>query len=170
MASEQHYCERHHRPAVASRVRLRADGSREVEYLCELDLAEEGLSRGFGGRSLFDEFFSDMFGRAPATAGGAQAPAAPARPVERVDITQSFSDATRELLRRAAQTALDWGSLDLESDHLLHAALQDDVVRHVLEQVGADPQAIAAQLEEEAQKGERTDVSPSLSPDAKAGW
>jgi ATP-dependent Clp protease ATP-binding subunit ClpC len=168
MASEQHYCERHHRPAVASRVRLRADGSREVEYLCELDLAEEGLSRGFGGRSLFDEFFSDMFGRTPATAAATQAPAAPARPVERVDITQSFSDATRELLRRAAQTALDWGSLDLESDHLLHAALQDDVVRHVLQQVGADPQAIAAQIEEEAQKGERTDVSPSLSPDGKA--
>ena len=31
-----------------------------------------------------------------------------------------------------------------------------------------DPQAIAAQLEEEADKGERTDVAPSLTPDAKA--
>ena len=32
----------------------------------------------------------------------------------------------------------------------------------------ADPEAIAAQVEEEAEKGERTDVAPSLSPDAKA--
>ena len=41
-------------------------------------------------------------------------------------------------------------------------------MRHVLEQIDADPQAIAAQLEEEAEKGERTDVAPSLAPDAKA--
>ena len=166
MASEHHYCARHHRPAVASRVHLRPDGSREVEYLCELDLAEERLSRPFGGRSLFDEFFSDVFGRS--ATGEPAAPAATPRQVERVDITEFFSDATRELLRRAAQTALDWGSLDLESDHLLHAALQDGVVRHVLQQTGADPDAIAAQLEEEVGRSDRTDVSPSLSPDAKA--
>jgi ATP-dependent Clp protease ATP-binding subunit ClpC len=33
--------------------------------------------------------------------------------------------------------------------------------------VGADPETSRAQLEEEAQKGGRTDVSPSLAPDAK---
>jgi ATP-dependent Clp protease ATP-binding subunit ClpC len=85
-----------------------------------------------------------------------------------VDVTEFFSDATRGLLQRAAQTALEWGSLDLDSDHLLYAALQDDVVRHVLAQIDADPQAIAAQIEEEADRAERTDVSPSFSPDAKA--
>jgi ATP-dependent Clp protease ATP-binding subunit ClpC len=135
-----------------------------VEYLCELDLAEERLSRGFGGRSIFDDFFSDFLGDTPGRGGIA----APRRQVERVDVTQFFSDATRELLQRAAQTALEWGSLDLDSDHLLYAALQDDVVRHVLEQIDADPDAIAAQLEEEAEQAERTDVAPSLSPDAKA--
>ena len=36
----------------------------------------------------------------------------------------------------------------------------------MLEEVGADPEAIRAQLEEEAEKGGRTDVSPSA-PDAK---
>ena len=41
-------------------------------------------------------------------------------------------------------------------------------MRHVLQQIDADPDAIAAQVEEEAEKGERTDVAPSLSPDAKA--
>jgi ATP-dependent Clp protease ATP-binding subunit ClpC len=169
--AEQHLCQRHGRPAVASRVRLRPDGTQEIEYLCEIDLAEERMSgRLGGGRSLFDEFFSDFFDRSPAGDGGTgRAPAqAPARRAESVDVTQFFSDATRQLLQRAAQTALEWGSLDLESDHLLYGALQDDVVRHVLEQVGADPDAIAAQLEEEAEKGERTDVAPSLAPDAKA--
>ena len=166
MAAEQHLCERHGRPAVASRVRLRPDGTQEVEYLCDIDLAEERMGRLGGGRnSLFDDFFSDFFGEGGGP--GARRPA-PQRQVERVDVTQFFSDATRELLQRAAQTALEWGSLDLDTDHLLYAALQDDVVRHVLRQVDADPEAIAAQVEEEADRAERTDVAPSLSPDAKA--
>src|SRR3954465_15860863 len=160
----EHLCQRHGRPAVAARVRLRPDGTQETEYLCELDLAEERMSSRFGGSSLFDEFFSDVFGQRPSTGGSA----APARQVERVDVTQFFSDATRELLQRAAQTALEWGSLDLDSDHPLYAALQDEVVRHVLREIDADPEAIAAEIEEEADKAQRTDVSPSLSPDAKA--
>jgi ATP-dependent Clp protease ATP-binding subunit ClpC len=160
----EHRCQRHGRPAVASRVRLRPDGTQETEYLCELDLAEERMSSRFGGRSLFDDFFSDFFDQGP-SAGRVSAPT---RQVERVDVTQFFSDATRELLQRAAQTALEWGSLDLDTDHLLHAALRDDVVRHVLRTIDADPDAIAAQLGEEAEKTERTDVAPSLTPDAKA--
>ena len=160
----EHRCQRHGRPAVASRVRLRPDGTQETEYLCELDLAEERMSSRFGGRSLFDDFFSDFFDQGP-SAGRVSAPT---RQVERVDVTQFFSDATRELLQRAAQTALEWGSLDLDTDHLLHAALRDDVVRHVLRTIDADPDAIAAQLEDEAEKTERTDVAPSLTPDAKA--
>src|ERR687895_107639 len=160
----EHVCQPHGRPAVASRVRLRPDGTQETEYLCELDLAEERMSSRFGGRSLFDDFFSDFFDQGP-SAGRVSAPT---RQVERVDVTQFFSDATRELLQRAAQTALEWGSLDLDTDHLLHAALRDDVVRHVLRTIDADPDAIAAQLEDEAEKTERTDVAPSLTPDAKA--
>ncbi len=164
--ADQPVCQRHGRPAVASRVHTRPDGTQEVEYLCEIDVAEERVRRLGGRRSLFDDFFSDFFGDG-GTGAGERMPAQQ-RQVERVDVTQFFSDATRELLQRAAQTALEWGSLDLDTDHLLYAALQDDVVRHVLEQIDADPQAIAAQLEEEADKGERTDVAPSLAPDAKA--
>jgi ATP-dependent Clp protease ATP-binding subunit ClpC len=170
MAVDQPVCQRHGRPAVASRVRLRPDGTQEVEYLCEIDLAEEQMSSRFGGRgSLFDDFFSDFFGDGQTAGTGAgRGAVAPPRQVERVDVTQFFSDATRELLQRAAQTAVEWGSLDLESDHLLYAALEDGVVQHVLRQVDADPDAIRSEIEEEADKAQRTDVSPSLSPDAKA--
>src|SRR3989454_12707279 len=99
-AAAQPVCQRHGRPAVASRVRLRPDGTQEVEYLCELDLAEERLSSRFGGRSLFDDFFSDFFGDSQ----GRERVTAPARQVEHVDVTQFFSDATRALAQRAAQT------------------------------------------------------------------
>ena len=119
---------------------------------------------GFGGLGMFDDFFSRFSepAGAPASAGPTGRSA-----VEQVDVTTLFSDATRELLQRAATTAVEWGSLDLDTDHLLRAALDDEVVVHVLEQVGADPKSVAAQIEEEAERGKPTDVSPSLSPDAK---
>ena len=84
-----------------------------------------------------------------------------------MDITQFFSDSTSELLQRAAQQAAEWGSLDLNTEHLLWAALGDGVARRVLAEVDADPDALKAQLEEEVSRGARTQVSPSLAPDAK---
>jgi ATP-dependent Clp protease ATP-binding subunit ClpC len=59
------------------------------------------------------------------------------------------------------------GSADLNTEHLLYAALEDGVVRRVLEGTDADPDQIRAQLEEETGKEARKDVSPSLAPDAK---
>ncbi|HET6695219.1 MAG TPA: Clp protease N-terminal domain-containing protein, partial [Gaiellaceae bacterium] len=155
-------------------VRIRENGRVVTRNLCDVHLAEAragrlGLGDGGsgGGRSLFDEFFSDFFEDFGGSAAGRPS-TRPQRPVEQIDVTESFSDATRELLQRAAQKALEWGSLDLDTDHLLWAAVQDDVVSHVLKQLGADAGAIAEQVEEEADQGARTDVAPSLTPDAKA--
>ena len=103
--------------------------------------------------SLFDEFFSEFFDRPFGIEGatsptGARTSAPPARrAVEQVDITQFFSDATRELLQRAAQRAIDWGSLDLDTEHLLWAAMQDDLVAQIVRHADGDPAAIAAQIE-----------------------
>ena len=162
------------RPAVVTVRRIIPGEGQRVEHLCEIHAAEAGAGRSaFGGRSplgggsLFDDFFGRFFDQEPTAAGGGRGMAGPTRQAEQVDITQFFSDSTTQLLQRAAQQALEWGSLDLTSEHLLYAALQDGVVRRVLDEVGADADAIRAQLEEEAQKGERTDVSPSLAPDAK---
>ena len=159
------------RPAVVTVRRVVPGEGQRVEHLCEIHAAEAGAGRSsFGGRSplgggsLFDDFFGRFFDEEPG--GFSRGMASPGQ-AEQVDITQFFSDSTTNLLQRAAQQALEWGSLDLTSEHLLYAALEDRVVRRVLEEVGADPQAIRAQLEEEAQKGGRTDVSPSLAPDAK---
>src|ERR687893_11699 len=120
--------------------------------------------------SLFDEFFSDFFERpfgadAPPGAPGARATAPARRRVEQVDITEFFSDATRELLQRAAQRALEWGSFDLDSEHLLWAAMQDDLVAQIVRHADGDPAAIAAQVADEAEQGGRTDVAPSLTPE-----
>jgi ATP-dependent Clp protease ATP-binding subunit ClpC len=165
------------RPAVVTVRRIIPGEGERVEHLCEIHAAEAGvLGRSsfegsplgggrLGGGSLFDDFFGRFFDDEPF--GAREGGIANRRQTEQVDITQFFSDATTELLQRAAQQAVEWGSLDLTSEHLLYAALEDRVVRRVLEEVGADPEAIRAQLEEEAEKGGRTDVSPSLAPDAK---
>ena len=61
------------RPAVAT-VRIRQNGEEQTIAVCEEHLRElQGQSRGagrspFGGRSLFDEFFSDFFGDSAAGA------------------------------------------------------------------------------------------------------
>jgi ATP-dependent Clp protease ATP-binding subunit ClpC len=161
------------RPAVVTVRRVVPGEGQRVEHLCEIHAAEAGVGRStFGGRSplgggsLFDDFFDRFFDEGPRgeTRGGG---VVPRRQAEQVDITQFFNDSTTELLQRAAQQAVEWGNLDLSSEHLLYAALEDNVVRRVLEGVEADPEAIRAQLEEEADKGGRTDVTPSLAPDAK---
>src|ERR687889_393703 len=163
------------RPAVVTVRRIVPGEPPRIEHLCEVHAAEAraggrsplgGSPLGGGGGSLFDDFFGRFFDGEPfgeTRRGGA----VPRRQAEQVDITQFFSDATTELLQRAAQQAVEWGSLDLTSEHLLYAALQDNVVRRVLEGAGANPDEIRAQIEEEAQRGGRTDVSPSLAPDAK---
>ena len=104
MAVDQPVCQRHGRPAVASRVRLRPDGTQEVEYLCEIDLAEEQMSSRFGGRgSLFDDFFSDFFGDGQ-TAGTAQAASGRATAAGRARRRHSV------LQRRHARTAATRGA------------------------------------------------------------
>jgi ATP-dependent Clp protease ATP-binding subunit ClpC len=159
------------RPAAVAVRRTVPGEGQTVQYLCELHAAEARGGRpplgtsALGGGSLFDDFFDRFFdeGRSGVRGGGTTA----RRQAEQVDVTRFFSAATTELLRRAAQQAVKWGSLDLTGEHLLYAALEDMVVQRVLEEAGADPDALRAQLEEEAQKGGRTDVSPTLAPDAK---
>ena len=155
------------RPAVGTVRRITPGRPPETLHLCEVHLAERrlgGAGSGLGGLGMFDDFFSRFFG---GPAGAGMSATREQRPVEQIDITERFSDATRDLLQRAAQTAVEWGSLDLDTEHLLHAALEDDVVVHVLEQAGADPKAIAAQIEEQVERQKPTDVAPSLSPNAK---
>src|ERR687895_418687 len=165
------------RPATVAIRRIVPGEPPRIEHLCEVHAAEArgGRSRPrgspLGGGSLFDDFFGRFFeegasGGAGRSSAGRRS-VAPERSAEQVDITQLFSGSTNELLQRAARQAAQWGSADLNTEHLLHAALEDKVVRRVLEGADAAPDQIRAQLEEQTAKEARRDVSPSLAPDAK---
>jgi ATP-dependent Clp protease ATP-binding subunit ClpC len=161
------------RPARVTIRRIVPGGQPRIEHLCEIHAAEaRGQRSSLGGPSLssgsiFDDFFSRFL---DAPEGGMSSPTrrtTPSRGAEQVDITQFFSDSTSALLQRAAQRAGEWGSVNLDDEHLLHAALEDGVVRRLIEEVDADPDQIRAQIEEEAERGGRLEVSPELSPEAK---
>jgi hypothetical protein len=131
------------RPAVVAVRRTVPGEGQTVQYLCELHAAEARGGRSslgsspLGGGSLFDDFFDRFFDQGRPGVGETTA----RRQAEQVDVTQFFSAATTELLERAAQQAVEWGNLDLTGEHLLYAALEDTVVRRVLEGAGADPDA-----------------------------
>jgi ATP-dependent Clp protease ATP-binding subunit ClpC len=160
------------RPAVVTVRRTVPGEPPRIEHLCEVHAAEARGGRSafggspLGGSSLFDEFFGRFFDEGPQGTAPGRA-AAPRQRAEQVDITRYFSDATTELLQRAARSAMEQGSLDLADEHLLLAALEDPTVRRVLEAADADADQIRAQLEERAEKGGSTDVAPSLSPGSK---
>jgi ATP-dependent Clp protease ATP-binding subunit ClpC len=108
------------------------------------------------GASPFDDFFSRYFGGS-----------VPQRQPRRVDIGQLLTEQARELLRDAATQAAQWGDSDLDTDHLLWAATKEEPTRRLLTAAGADPGAIARDIESRAQRGPAREEAPSLTPSAK---
>jgi ATP-dependent Clp protease ATP-binding subunit ClpC len=113
-------------------------------------------SDDFSDTPPFDDIFSRFFGNA-----------APRRPVQRIDIGQLLTEQARELVRDAAAQASQWGDPDLDTDHLLWAATRQEPVRRLLGGAGADPDAIARDIESNAERREPRQEMPSLTPAAK---
>jgi ATP-dependent Clp protease ATP-binding subunit ClpC len=90
---------------------------------------------GSGG-SPFDEFLSQFFGNT-----------SPGRRPYAVDITRLMSEQSRQLVAAAAAHAADQGCAELDTSHLLWSATQAPGSRDLLERVGADPDAVAAELD-----------------------
>ena len=92
----------------------------------------------------WDEFFSRFFG-----SGAAR------KPVHRVDISRLMSGQAREVVIEAARRAVDTGSGDLDTDHLLWSALHRDQLRDLLRRAGGDPDALLQDLERRTETGHR---------------
>ncbi len=70
------------------------------------------------------------------------------RPVYRVDIGKLMSAEARDLVVEAAQRATELGAADIDTDHLLWAALRREGMRAMVRRAGADPDALLVQLEQ----------------------
>src|SRR3954449_6038864 len=104
--------------------------------------------------SPFDDFFARYGG-------------GPGVPRQRIDITQFLSEQARELVNAAARRAVEVGSPDLDTDHLLWAMTEDESTRQFLGRAGADPAQLRAELDGLPRRGEPRAETPALTPAAK---
>ncbi|MFJ9411594.1 ATP-dependent Clp protease ATP-binding subunit [Streptomyces sp. NPDC101393] len=112
------------------------------------------MSNGFMGPEgygpdPFGEFLARLFRRAAEGPGGAG-------PLPRqADIAHLMSEPARELVTEAAAYAAEHGSPELGTEHLLRAALATEPTRSLMAQSGADPEALAADIDNSAGEGPR---------------
>ncbi|KUN09558.1 Clp protease [Streptomyces yokosukanensis] len=113
----------------------------------------------FGSSDPFSELFNRFFGTSPASSPPA---------VQRVPIGRLLTDSSQELLSLAAQRAVEDGTSDLDTEHLLWAATKVEPSRRLLSQVGIDPDALAAEIAKilPRESGEPS-AQPGLTPAAK---
>ncbi|MGA5042231.1 ATP-dependent Clp protease ATP-binding subunit [Streptomyces capoamus] len=90
----------------------------------------------------FGEFLARFFGGTGGT-GGAPGP-------RHIDIGRLLSQPARELVRGAAQYAAEHGSRDLDTQHLLRAAVSTEPTRSLLSRAGADPDSLAHEIDDRA--------------------
>ncbi|MFF5858170.1 ATP-dependent Clp protease ATP-binding subunit [Streptomyces sp. NPDC012751] len=113
----------------------------------------------FGSSDPFSELLNRFFGMSPASSPPA---------VQRVPIGRLLTESSRELLNLAARRAVEDGTSDLDTEHLLWAATRVDPSRRLLAQVGVDPETLAAELAKvlPRESGEPS-AQPGLTPAAK---
>ncbi|MET7522550.1 ATP-dependent Clp protease ATP-binding subunit [Streptomyces sp. 900116325] len=71
----------------------------------------------------------------------------------RIDFSRLLSGPARQLVTTAASYAAQHGSTDLDTEHLLRAALSAEPTRRMVSRAGADPDALAAEIDRQAGDG-----------------
>ncbi|WP_189552067.1 ATP-dependent Clp protease ATP-binding subunit [Streptomyces lavendofoliae] len=112
------------------------------------------------GSDPFSEFLARFFG------GGTGSSPAGGRPIPRyIDIGRLMSEPARRMVGDAASYAAEHGSTDLETEHLLRAALATEPTRDLIARAGADPDALAEEIDRTAGDGppqSRIAVTPAV--------
>lgn len=160
----------HIRPATVRARVTTAAGESEILDLCEVDyrrLARQQRSNSpletlFGRRSsLFEDFFGDdFFGDSEARQESAdedeQGRPIPVRvnPSRRAaNIEDRLSDHSKELLQIAARHAGDLGRREVDTEHLLYAITESDLVRTILNQFKVSADDLRQQIDEQTPRG-----------------
>ncbi|MBA0125172.1 ATP-dependent Clp protease ATP-binding subunit [Haloechinothrix sp. YIM 98757] len=115
---------------------------------------------GQEGGSPFDQFLAQFFGGGGPSGG-------PGRRAYSVDVTRLMSEQARALVSSAAECAAQWGNDVLDTEHMLWSATRTPGSRELLERAGAEPDAIAREIEQGVRKGEHSQQAVTLSPGGK---
>lgn len=89
-------------------------------------------------------------------------------PSERTDITQLFSERTKEALQNAAQIAVEKGQRNIDSEHMLLSLLRDgDLISSVFKQLDINQQDLQDFVEKQMSSGQFEGSTIGLTPRAK---
>jgi ATP-dependent Clp protease ATP-binding subunit ClpC len=114
---------------------------REVLNVCEFDYQRlvhkqelsSPLENMFGG-SLFDDFFSDFETTPDFTEFSSRLGYPIPRHREGLDIDQYLSASTKELIQEAGQSAIKLKRNELDTEHLLYALADNEVIKEIFKQ------------------------------------
>ncbi|WP_171908830.1 ATP-dependent Clp protease ATP-binding subunit [Streptomyces nanshensis] len=111
------------------------------------------------GRDPFGEFIARFLGGADSPGGSGK------RDPRYYDFLRLMSEPARQLVSEAATYAAQHGSSDLDTEHLLRAALTTEPTRTMITRAGADADALAANIDQEVGEGtprKSISVSPAV--------
>ncbi|MDJ1136348.1 ATP-dependent Clp protease ATP-binding subunit [Streptomyces iconiensis] len=117
------------------------------------------MGPGDFGRDPFGDFIARFLGGGPSGGGRRRGDS------RYFDFLRLMSEPARQLVSEAASYAAEHGSSDLETEHLLRAALTSEPTRTMVMKAGADADALAAEIDREVgDKQPRTSlaVSPAV--------
>lgn len=121
------------------------------------------MSMAFGSPSGSPDPFSDLFNRFFGMSPASSPPA-----VQRVPIGRLLTEPARELLDAAAGRAVQDGTSDLDTEHLLWAATQVEPTRRLLARAGVDPDALGERIAKVLpRESQEPSSEPGLTPAAK---
>jgi ATP-dependent Clp protease ATP-binding subunit ClpC len=150
------------KPAT-TQVTVSENGKRRQVSLCDEHYAEVTGSRAPGqspleslfGGGMFDRLFDDSwagFGDGEPTRKAPQS-ARRGRSRDAVDLQSFLSEAATDLLQTAANKALDYGKNEVDTEHLLLALADNDVVQEILREFKLEPADLKTNIEENAPRG-----------------
>lgn len=160
------------RPAT-TQVRIIKNGQSRILNVCQWDLlklkqqSSSPFDRIFGERNMFDDFsvFGD-FNELPSGMGHTIP-----RYREAVDIDKYLSDHTKELIQESAKTALKLKRREVDTEHLLHAISNSEVIKEIYKQFKINSEDVKNYIEVNAPQGdlevEKEKVELSISPRVK---
>jgi len=157
------------------------DGERKSISICDYHYRQlmrhqsmlnpfDSLLGGGGLSRFFDEEYGD--------GGGQERELAAERPRESVDLTESLSEQTIELLQRAAEKAHELHRHELDTEHVLYVLADTDVCIALLKELKLSAQDIRSYIDEHAKRGpadadtsdEKMTVSPRLKKALQAAF
>jgi ATP-dependent Clp protease ATP-binding subunit ClpC len=144
------------RPATHT-VRVRRDGRETVVELCETHYNQLRSQQDqtspfeslFSGRGL-DNFLGDDF---PSFASSLGSPLPRER--DAINIEEFISENTKEIIQEAAETTVKFGRREVDTEHLLYALADNDVVQEIFRQFKLKSEDIKNYIEANAPKGDQ---------------